>query len=139
MFNFSSPTRQLFDDDLMLLMSIFNEDHAKDKFIVNTPDLHLPESKTKYAEQIGINEETEKIHLVLNLRRRENVINTGQINGHWVWSCIVDETSILFGDPLGSTTTPSNLVQVLKHISKLRSRKKNTTRCTLAQSLCCVL
>ena len=120
-YNFSSPDRQFREEDLHLVTNTLNnQKDGKDLFIVYTPELR----KTKECEEYvrSLNGKSAKcIHVILNVAR--GLVNLTHKDGHWVYSIINSEDEVLYGDPLGSKTVPSNLLKILNPIYRVKYGK----------------
>ena len=115
-FNFSSPSRQLTEEDLHLILEIGNnQSDMKDVFIVYTPDLVDEEQYVNYIVKKGC-KTANMIHVVVNINPAKGIVNTTEQNGHWVYCCIRNEKEILYGDPMGSRIIPTNIRAVLNPI-----------------------
>ena len=124
LYNFSHPDRQLMESDISLVSSILNENVHGDKFCVLTPDM-INNSKElgEYCKKIEINENSGIIHVIMNVSLAKSRINLDGANGHWVYSAIISENKVIYGDPLGSATVPTDLLEKLNPIYRSKFHK----------------
>ena len=126
-YNFSLPDRQFFEDDLHNVTEILNSQvEGKDKYFVYTPEIREDPVCEEYITNNG-GKSAERIHVILNVAVSKGMVNLTEKNGHWVYSCIQDEGTIVYGDPLGSHGVPSNLLKVLTPIYRAKYGKDIVT------------
>ena len=120
-YNFSSPDRQFREEDLHLVTNTLNnQKDGKDLFIVYTPELRKTQECEEYVRSLN-GKSAKCIHVILNVAR--GLVNLTHKDGHWVYSSINSEDEVLYGDPLGSKTVPSNLLKILNPIYRVKYGK----------------
>ena len=115
-YNLSEPSRQFTEEDIHLVTEILNnQEDGTDVFLVYTPDLVNEEKCKEYVSKMGV-KSADTVHIVLNVSPGRGVVNTDQQNGHWVYCAIKSEQEVIYGDPLGSRSIPTNLIAILNPI-----------------------
>ena len=116
-YNFSHFERELMEYDIDLVTSALNDKMKTDKFFVLTPDLVNDDTILEdYCDKIGINEDCEIVHVIVNVSIAKETINIGGETGHWAYCAILGENKIVYGDPMGNDHLPTDL---MKHLNPI--------------------